>query len=204
MKKRIFNAIFIIFLLILYFGKDYFYSFLSEEISFEVLSDYEKINDNDFYYESDIFNYEITKVLYRDIYDFSNEITILKGEDYEFSENYPVVDENALIGYISYIDNTSSKVTLLTNKNISISIKVGDSYGILKYVDGKISITNLTSEDFSVGDYIYTSGYSKIYEGILIGEVLEKNYSSLEIVYNVNLFGEFNDINYLVVIKDLK
>lgn len=203
MKKKIFNILFIFFLLILYFGKDYFYMGLSQQINYEVLSIYEEANMCDFNYENDLFNYEITKVLYRDIYDFKNEITILKGEDYLFEENYPVVDENGLLGFISYTDDASSKVTLLTNENISISIKVGDTYGILKYVNNELVITNLVDENFSVGDYIYTSGYSKLYERILIGEVLEKN-SSLEVSYDVNLFANFNDIDYLVVIKDLK
>lgn len=204
MKKNVFNTLFIFLLLFIYYGKDYFYNFLSTKINYEILNEYVISNTCDFEYESDIFDYEVTKILYRDIYDFSDEITILKGEDYLFLENYPVVDEFGLVGFISSTDSSSSKVTLLTNKDINISVKVGESFGILKYINNDLVITNLTSEDFALGDYIYTSGYSKLYEGILIGEVVKKDETSLENIYYVNTFANFNDIDYLVVIRSLK
>lgn len=205
MKKKIFNIIFICLLLLIYYGKDYFYSFLSEKIfiSTDVISTYENNTLEDYTYENSLYNYEITKILYRDIYNFNNEITIYKGLDYELFINMAIVDDYGLVGIISQVNETSSKVTLLTNEDTNLSIKVGSSYGILKYIDKSLVITNLTSNDFSLGDTIYTSGYSKINEGIKIGIVTTKKEDSLENVYFVELFSNFNNINYLVIIKDL-
>lgn len=205
MKKKIFNTIFMMFLVFLYFGRNYFYNFYSEEfLNTNLVETYESVNSEEFSYTSGLFNYELSAVLYRDIYDFYDEITIFKGENDGLIEGNAVVDETALIGVISKTESDSSKVTLLTNKKINLSVKVGDSFGILKYIDDRLVITNLTSEDFAVGNYVYTSGYSKLYEGILIGVVTNKNEETLEKSYYVNLLGDFNEMNYLVVVKDLK
>lgn len=207
MRKKIFNVVFFIILLVIYFGKDYLYSFFSDEYVFpeSVVSVYESKNACDIYFlGEDIFVYEPTKILYRDLYDFSEYITIYKGEDYEFSKDMAVVDNDALVGIVTDVYDSSSTVMLLTNADTVLSIKVGSSYGILKYVSNDLVITNLTSEDFDVGDEIFTSGYSKLNEGILIGFVSSKKENSLEVIYYVSLLAEFNDIKYLTVIKDVK
>lgn len=201
MKKFILKTLFILFLITIYFSKDFLY----EAITFNNLEVYESKQEYyDIYNEKYLFYYEQTQVLYRDVYNFSKEITVYKGLNYNILEGSAVVDETALIGIISSVDDVSSEVMLLTNKDTVLSVKVGNSYGILKYVDNKLVLTNLTSEEFNIGDNITTSGYSKLYEGLLVGTVETIISSSLSLSYNVTLLGDFNNLDSLLIIKDIK
>jgi len=70
------------------------------------------------------FSYVYSKVLYRDIYNYFDEITILKGYNDNIKNNSAVINENGLIGTINKVNKNSSVVNLITNKNSQISIKV--------------------------------------------------------------------------------
>lgn len=205
MKKKIFNVVFVILLLLFYFGSDFVYSELGDSFYPDnVIDVYEnRVQQVNEVYADYVFDYSITKVLYRDIYDFYDEITIYKGQSDGYEEGMAVIDEYGLVGVINSAENESSHVTLLTNESTSISVQINSSFGILKYDDENLVITNLTSEEFSVGDYIYTSGYSNLYEGILVGVVGEK-VDSYELAYYVSALANFSDMRYLLVIKDVK
>lgn len=201
MKNILLKILFVLFLLLVYFSKDFFY----EKIYLNFPKYYESSTKYyDEYSKDYLYNYESSKVLYRDIYDFQKEISIYKGSNEDIPRGSAVMDKNALIGIVSGVYKSSSKVMLLTNKNTVVSIKIGKAYGILKHIDNNVVITNLTGTEFNVGDKIYTSGYSKLYEGLLIGIVTKKNKNYLENTYDVKLLGDFNDLNYLTVVRDLK
>lgn len=205
MRKKILKILFILSLIAIFLTKDILYGYIIKKTNYDnVLDSYIKQNtDENIVTEYTNFSFESTQVLYRDIYDFLKFITIYKGENNEVTKGMAVVDENALIGIVENTTKETSQVKLLTHSETNISVKVGNAYGILKYVDKKLVITNLTSEDFKKEDIIYTSGYAKLYEGIKIGQIGEKQ-DSYETVYSANLLGNFKNIKDLVIIKDIK
>lgn len=154
-----------------------------------------------------IYNEEIiyTKVLYRDIYDFKKEITIYKGNDYQLKVNDLVLNNNGLVGIISKVDDTTSLVTLLTNKDIKISVKVANTYGILKYNNDQLIISNITSkEDLKLNDLVYTSGIGNLNGNYLIGYLKTKINNSLNNEYEVISYVNFNNLNYLYIVRNNK
>lgn len=109
-------------------------------------------------------------IVQRDIYSFFDQIMINRGSNDGVKENDAVVSENGLIGVISEVKDNYSKVMLVTNYNINLSVKIGESYAI--YNNGIIDniIDYYLIEE---GDKVYTSGLTNIPEGIYVGEVKE-------------------------------
>ena len=155
------------------------------------------------YKENLDFKVLVTKVKFRDIYDFKNEITILRGSDDALEEGWALINEDGLIGTIKKVNSTSSVVRLLTNSESKISVKINNSYGILETSQGKTIVTNIIKdENINVGDKVYTSGIGNLPGAIYIGEVKETSLDSLELeqVVTVALGVDFNNINYCLVV----
>ncbi len=167
---------------------------IEENNSLHALLDY-KIENN--------YQYKISKVLYRDIYDFKNEITIYKGTMDNLKENDVVINDLGLIGVISKVYKEKALVKLITNKDSNISVKINDSYGILKTKENKLIVSNLTNYDLiNLGDKIYTSGIGNLPGNILIGTVKEINMDNLEIekIITINPSVDFNHLNYVFIV----
>ena len=166
--------------------------------------DYNKLlefSEIDLIYESDYVN---TVVIYKDIYNYLNEITIRGGSDEDFNSN-PVIYDNTLVGIIDQVDNSSSTVKLLTNKSSKISVKINDEIGLLEYKNGNLIVSNISSDAIiNKGDYIYTSGLGNTKENIFIGEVKEIKLDSknIEQIITVDYKLNIKDIDYVTVIKE--
>lgn len=144
----------------------------------------------------------VTKVKFRDIYDFKNELTILRGSD-AFEEGWAVINEDGLIGTIKKVNSSSSRVRLLTNPESKISVKINDTYGILETSKGKAIVTNITKdENINVGDKVYTSGIGNLPGDIYVGEVKDATLDTLELeqVVSVSLGVDFNNLDYCLVV----
>jgi len=156
----------------------------------------------------DKYQYQYSKIIYRDIYEFYNEITILKGKNSNIHKKSAVINENGLIGTITKVNKNSSVVSLITNKDSNISIKVNESYGILKYSNNSLIITSINNyENITVGSVIYTSGLGKLPEGIKIGKVesITTNNLGIEKQITVSPFADFDKINYVAILNgDIK
>ena len=116
----------------------------------------------------------------------------------------PVIDDNGLIGIISSVKKNTSIVKLITNKTTNISVKINDSYGILKSLDGKVFVSDFSYYDnINIGDKIYTSGIGNIKGDIYIGEVIDikLNETEIEKIVEVKLAGNINKLNYLYVVS---
>lgn len=203
-NNYMFLIIFIIFLL-----KEPLYNLVGfkenvyPEVKCEYLeSEYNKLlkfNNIDLVYNNEFVN---SYIIYKDIYDYKNEITIRGGKDQKLSNN-PVIYDNTLLGVIKKVNDNSSVVTLITNKDSKISVKINEEIGVLEYINGKLIVSNISNySDINIGDLVYTSGLGNIHENIYIGVVksitidnkgLEKN---IEIDYKLNI----KDINYVTVI----
>ena len=149
-------------------------------------------------------DYEIKygKVILRNIYDFYNKIDINLGSD-KIKVGDIVLNEDGLIGVVSKTYKNYSSVELLTNNEINISVKINDSYGILKSANNKIKVEDVKlNEQINIGDKIYTSGLTSIKPNILIGTVKNVLKGSLELEYEIEVEPSVNfyNINYIGVI----
>ncbi len=149
------------------------------------------------------YNIVYSKVIFQDIYDFYNKITILKGTSDNLKKGDIVLNEDGVIGVISTPYNSYSEVSLLTNPNINLSVKINNSYGILKSSDNKIIIENvLVNNPLKEGDKVYTSGLTDIKGGLLIGTIkkIEVDDLGLEYKIEVNPSASLYNLNYLGVL----
>lgn len=163
--------------------------------------DYNKLlefNNIDYIYESDYYN---SIVLYKDIYNYLNEITIRGGTSEGFKKN-PVIYDNTLVGIITSSTKNTSIVQLVTNNDFRVSVKINDSIGVL---DGNLEVKNIDNySDIKVGDRVYTSGLGNIKENIYIGEVqsIELDKKNIEKIIKIKYDLKIKDIDYVQVLKE--
>lgn len=157
----------------------------------------------------DYLNYSIaySKVLFRDIYHMNQEITIYKGRDEGIKKNYLVVNENGLIGIINTVDKHTSRVQLLTNEAIQLSVKINSSYGVLKCQNHTLIVEGIHNmAEIHVGDEVRTSDLSIYPEDILVGTVKDITYDRYEIeqVLTISPSVSLDSISYLGIITNLR
>jgi rod shape-determining protein MreC len=153
------------------------------------------------------YNLEYSKVLYRDIYNLKNEITIYKGKNNNIKENNLVINDLGLVGVVTKVNENSSVVRLLTNNKTNISVKIGDYYGILKYQDNKLVVEGINNKsNISIGDEVKTSDIAILPENILIGYVTNLSMDKYEIerVIELSSVVDFNSLKYVSVITSLR
>ena len=209
MKNIIKNTILVLILIVLILFKDYLYMlFDKKEYDFNFIkekeleyykNEYEKIinikNDN---------NYLISRIIYRNVYNFYNEITISKGENYNINEGDYVLSNDSLIGIVSEVENNSSKVSLLYNNKIQLSVKINDTYGILISDDNKLYVKNIIGDSIiDENDNIYTSGLTDIIPNILIGKVkkITTSKDKLERVVEVETISDIKKLDYVMILN---
>ena len=166
-------------------------------------NDYNKLlefNNIEVIYNNEFIN---SYIIYKDIYDYMNTITIRGGLDKNFQNN-PVIYDNTLIGIISKVNNNSSVVNLITNKASKISVKINDNVGVLEYKNGKLLVSDISNySNISVGDSIYTSGLGNIHENIYIGTVknITLNNKDIEKIIEVDYKLDIKNIDYVTVLE---
>lgn len=168
-----------------------------------IKKDYEELLEANQFLITNNINAILTKVKFRNIYNYKNSLTIYKGSGDNIVKGMLVLDENGLVGIIDKVYKNNSEVKLITNKDINISVKINNSYGILKLRDGKIIVTDLTLYDeINVDDEVYTSGIGNLLGNIFIGKVknidIDKN--NIEKTLEISLGSNLNNLNYLYVV----
>ena len=168
-----------------------------------IKKDYEELLEANQFLITNNINAILTKVKFRNIYNYKNSLTIYKGSRDNIVKGMLVLDENGLVGIIDKVYKNNSEVKLITNKDINISVKINNSYGILKLRDGKIIVTDLTLYDeINVDDEVYTSGIGNLLGNIFIGKVknidIDKN--NIEKTLEISLGSNLNNLNYLYVV----
>lgn len=166
--------------------KEYIYL---ENSSKEILEENERLRKILQFRERKKYNFLPAQVLARDTQNWYNSIIIDKGSSAGIRKDLPVIilegDEEALLGRISEVFPTTSRVLLLTD---SLSAVVGCAPrskvdGVVKGQDKKELRFNyiLPEADLKGGDLIVTSGTGGIFPaGIPIGEIIkleEKKYA---------------------------
>lgn len=214
MKKKINRYTILIIFLILFIFKDYLYSLINiKEIQIDnciYLKNIEKNYEELLEFSNIEINYNIdylnSYIIYKDIYNYLKEVTILGGKDKNLKENYPVIFNNTLVGTIKKVNKTTSIVKLITNNESILSVKINNEIGILEY-DNTLKITGISNYgNIAIGDEIYTSGFGNIPENIYIGKVKDiildsKNIEKIIYLdYSIDLKG----INYVTILKESK
>ena len=210
MQKRKFFYIALLIIYLLFLSKDSLMLFSSASVD-------NLDNNKESYYEreynklskllnikSDAYNIIYAKIIRRDIYDFFDTITINVGRKANIEKGNIVINDEGVIGVVKEVKNNYSEVNLITNKEINLSVKINDSYGILTSEDNKLIVKNLKlGQKLNIGDKVYTSGLTDIKEGLLIGRIKDIKKDNLELEYIIEVTPEvdFNNLNYVGVIS---
>ena len=156
-------------------------------------------------------------------------IDVGKNDTIPIEENLAVLDiSGGLLGKTIAVGDNASKVQLITDNNFSVSIRVtgseiidGDTsiivrsigsfvptigkYGILEGIRKTIDLSPDTTKTGEVIPVVaYTSGISAIYPGdIPVAEVISFNKDNNKPFQDVivEIISDFNDLNYVFVIK---
>lgn len=165
----------------------------------EELDNIKKINDIEFDDNLDII---VSRVKYRDVYEYSNTLTIFKGSKNNINIGDAVLTNNGLVGIISKTYDYYSVVSLITNKKSNISVKINDAVGVLKLENGKLVVTSINNyKNISIGDEIYTSGLGNLPDNIYVGKVkkVSLNDTEIEKVIEVDIENRLDTLDYLFV-----
>ena len=161
------------------------------------------------YKYDDNLNYELehTKILFNNTYNLTDKITIYKGHKNNIKEKNLVINEQGLVGIVNKVNKNSSEVVLLTNKDLNLSVKINENYGILKYENNELIVMGINNKGkLDIGDKVYTSDVSNYPENVLIGFVSNISVDNYEIekVLKITPAVNFNNLKYLSVITDLR
>ena len=165
----------------------------------EELDNIKKINNIEF---NDNLDLQVSRVKYRNVYEYSDTLTIYKGFKNNIFVNDIVLNNDGLIGIVTKTYDYYSVVTLITNKSSNISVKINDAIGILKTINNTLVVTNINNyEKVNVDDEIYTSGLGNLPDNIYIGKVKSINLNNTEIekVVEVNINDRLEKLDYLFI-----
>lgn len=161
---------------------------------------------------NNLSNYEIVNatVINRNISNWNNTLTIDKGLNQGVKNDMAVIT-NGLIGKIEKASDNYSSIKLLTslNDNFKISVKIENEeyiYGILdEYKNGFFKLTGLSyNKEIKENLKVETTGLDNIFpSGLLIGytDKVKKDNMDLENIVYVKPISNFDDINYVSVLK---
>ncbi len=142
----------------------------------EFLKQYLEIKDSHTDYQ-----FEEALLIARDTDDPFGSFTLNKGSLHGVSLYDPVIEAGGLVGYISQVGASYSKVTTILSPDISVAAfdrRTGDAGIVMGTLgsaeNGNTRIGNLSrSCTVAIGDYIVTSGGGVFPDGMLIGTVSE-------------------------------
>lgn len=160
------------------------------------------LKSNNFKLESNL-NLIISKVMFRDIYEYKDMLKIYKGSNDAIKKGMAVIGEKGLVGIIEKAESEYSDVRLITNKNSNISVKINDCYGILKFRNNLLIVSDLNNYDnIKVGDLIFTSGLGNITGDLYVGKVKEIRLNNTQIEKNIIVELDYNidNLNYLYIV----
>lgn len=164
--------------------------------------------------KSNLFDYDIinANVINRNVGHWYQTFTIDKGENDDIKINQAVITSKGLIGKIVKTTPNSSVVKLLTSTSEMFQIAVlidndgEDVFGILsEYKDDEFVITGLSyNKEIKPNSQVTTSGLDNNFPSdLIIGKVtsIKKDNFDLEQIVNVKPSSNFDDINYVSILR---
>jgi len=186
------------------------------------LSDYEKVTaENEFYKEylelkeaNEDFEFTPASLISRDSDDPYMGFVINEGSSAGISLYDPVITEAGVVGYITEVGISTSKVTTILSPKITIGAldnRTSDSgliSGTLLYAEKNVcKLYNLArSCSVAIGDYVVTSGEGIFPDGLIIGEIESVGSDEIDnsIYAVVSPFINFSEIKNVMVITDFE
>ena len=186
----------------------------------EQIADYEKIKaENEFYKNyleikdahSD-FQFESAVIISRDSNDEYGAFTIDAGSVDGIQVHDPVITDAGLVGYVSSVGLTTSKVTTILDPNISVGAidsrtsDAGIIGGNLALTSsGKTRMYNIRrTSSVAIGDYVVTSGSGVFPKGLLIGKIsnISQEEFKTSLYAEIEPFVNVREIRQVMVITD--
>lgn len=136
---------------------------------------------------------------------FLTTLVINRGTSRGVKEDMPVFSMNGLVGKVSKATLTHSRVQLLVDPNLKLSVLERRTrvVGFLESVDGRtLSAMIPTHAGVKVGDTLITSGLGGIFpKGIPVGTVTQIRPSDLEVMQLMDVmpFQEFSSLEEVFV-----
>ena len=138
---------------------------------------------------------------------FLTTMVINRGVEHGVKENMPVFSMNGLVGKISKSTTSHSRVQLLVDPNLKLSVMDRRTrvVGFLESMDGRrLTAMIPTHAGVHAGDTLVTSGLGGIFpKGIPVGTVKEIRKSDLDVMcqMDVNPFQEFSILEEVFVME---
>ncbi|MDC0249766.1 rod shape-determining protein MreC [Flavobacteriales bacterium] len=155
------------------------------------------------------YNYLPAKIIKSSVSKRNNFITLNKGSIHGIRKGMGVVTKQGVIGVIHSVSlQYAIAISLLHRRSaIGVQLKKNNHNGILKWKGFNYRVATIS--DFpnhipiSLGDTITSNSHSVIFpEGINIGTIktIQKNKDDGFLNVNINLFEDFNQLNYVYII----
>ncbi len=188
----------------------------------EQLADYEKISkENDFYKDyleikdqNPDFKFVGATLISKDTSDPYKAFIINKGSADGVAARDPVITDAGLVGYISEVGLTTSKITTILSPDLTLGAldnRTNDSGIISGSLEtgekGYTKFKNLPhSCSVAVGDYIVTSGEGVFPKGLLIGtiETIANDKYNTSLFASVKPFADIENIRDVMVITEFE
>ena len=186
----------------------------------EQLADYEQaMAENEFYKkylkiaeQNPDFQFSPATLISRDNDDPYGSFVINKGSLNGIAAYDPVITDAGLVGYVSQVGLTTSKVTTILNPTLSLGAldnRTSDS-GIISgdletAKQNKTKFKNLArSCNIAIGDYVVTSGEGIFPKGLLIGKIdsIGNDQYNTSIYATVTPFADIQELRQVMVITD--
>ena len=174
----------------------------------------------------DLFNFpslpsyqaEVARIGRRDTHGWWQEITIVKGKNFEIPENAPVVFSDGVVGKVREVNLTTTVIDLITSPNIRLAaVFEGDKRPVLyqgmisgPFTDPKGSVLNVPTDIQINRDHprrLVTSGLGGVFPaGLTIGWVQKLNASSDGLFQSgeVILSKDLNTIREIAILRKLE
>ncbi len=155
------------------------------------------------------YHYYPAKIINNSINKRNNFITLNKGSIHGIKEGMGIITDQGVIGIIRSVSQEYAIAMSLLHREfyVGIRLKKNNHHGILKWKGFDYRSANIN--DFPnhipivIGDTITTNSHSVIFpEGVLIGTIksIQKDTDSGFFDVSVNLFEDFNQLNYIYII----
>ena len=160
------------------------------------------------------FKFAPATLISRDSADPYKGFVINKGSTDGIEAYDPVITDAGLVGYVSEVGLTTSKITTLLSTDLTLGAldnRTNDSgivSGSLEIAkDGQTRFKNLSrSCNIAIGDYVVTSGEGIFPKGLLIGTIgyIGNDDYNTSIFANIETFVDMDNIRNVMVITEFE
>lgn len=159
------------------------------------------------------YDYKVARVVGNTMFAQDNYITLDLGTDDGVAQDMGVVSSNGIVGVVEAVGRKYCKVLPLINNRLHVSCKVqGSEYvGALRWDGGDIEHSQLVNLPkhlhYSVGDSVFTSGYSSIFpEHLYVGQIIDAGVSADDnfFAFRVKLSTDFSTLKYVYILSHVE